>query len=172
VTSGMIVRQAAPQDAQAAGDLAVRAWRRIYERRRELLGAELFDRVYPDWPGFKRGQVVEHLRQHPERALVTEIDGRMAGFITWWFWPGGAVGEIGNNAVDPEFGGRGVGSAQCRKALEVFAAQGCQVAAVSTGLDEAHAPARRMYEKVGFGPSYPAVTYFQRLGGKENAGGA
>ena len=172
MTPALVIRQAAPRDSEAAGELAVRAWRGVYARRRELLGAEIFDRAYPDWPGVKRGQVVEAIREHPERALVSEIDGRVAGFITWWFWPGGVVGEIGNNAVDPEFGGRGIGSAQCRRALEVLAAHGCQVAAVCTGLDEAHAPARRMYEKAGFGPSFPAVTYFQRLGGKERVGGA
>lgn len=160
----LAIRQARPEDADRAGEIAVRAWQGVFSKRRELLGAEIFDRAFPDWQGAKRSQVVEHLRLHPERALVTEAAGRMAGFITWWFWPGGAVGEIGNNAVAPDFQGLGIGSAQCRRALELFAEQGCTVAAVGTGLDEAHAPARRMYQKAGFGPSFPAATFFKKLG--------
>jgi len=160
-----VIRQARAEDAEAAGDLAVRAWQGVFLRRQELLGAEIFETAYPDWQGAKRAQVIEHMRKYPQWALVTELDGRIVGFITWHFWPDGKVGEIDNNAVDPDCRGRGIGTAQCSRALEAFREGGCTVATVGTGLDEAHAPARRMYAKVGFGPSFQGATCFLKLGG-------
>ncbi len=168
-----VVRPARVRDAEAAGDLAVRAWQTVYRGRRGLVGDEVFERVYPEWESEKRRQVVEHIREHTGEVLVTEIDGRIVGFVTWYRWKGNTVGEIGNNAVDPDFQGRGVGAAQCQRALGRLAEEGCSVAAVVTGLDEAHAPARRMYEKAGFGPSFPVVHCFQLLEepGRERGGG-
>jgi len=158
-----IIRPARVEDAEAAGDLAARAWESVYEGRRGLLGEGIFSAAYPDWQAEKRRQVLEHIREHPEEALVTELDGRVVGFITWHPWPRGSVGEIGNNAVAPEAQGRGIGAAQCRRVLGLLAERGFSVAVVATGLDEAHAPARRMYQKAGFGPSFPSVHYFQSL---------
>jgi hypothetical protein len=37
------------------------------------------------------------------------------------------------------------------------------VATVSTGGDPSHAPARRAYEKAGFGPAIPSVSLYKLL---------
>lgn len=85
------------------------------------------------------------------------------GFVTWHCDAARRVGEIGNNAVDPGWQGRGVGTALHRHALEVFRARGMEVARVATGLDEGHAPARRAYAKVGFAVGLPSITYYRWL---------
>ncbi len=50
-----------------------------------------------------------------------------------------------------------------RRVLELFRQAGMQVAAVVTGLDEGHAPARAAYRKVGFTAEVPSVTLYQKL---------
>ena len=42
-------------------------------------------------------------------------------------------------------------------------AAGCTVVRVGTGLDEAHAPARRAYQKAGFTAKLESVTYYKKL---------
>jgi hypothetical protein len=41
--------------------------------------------------------------------------------------------------------------------------EGMRLATVSTGGDASHAPARRAYEKLGFGAGIPAVTLYKLL---------
>ena len=47
--------------------------------------------------------------------------------------------------------------------LDYFREQGMVVAKVFTGLDEAHAPARRAYQRAGFDHSLEHVTYYMEL---------
>lgn len=68
-------------------------------------------------------------------------------------------GEIGNNAVAPSVGRRGIGTFQCQQIISRMKEQGVAYILVDTGLDESHAPARRMYEKTGFDRSFEHVTY-------------
>jgi hypothetical protein len=50
-----------------------------------------------------------------------------------------------------------------RHVLEHFRSQGLRFACLNTGLDPAHAPARRAYEAVGFDRQVPVVEYWQDL---------
>ena len=74
------------------------------------------------------------------------------------------IGIISNNAVDPCCGVKGVGQEMYRAVLEYFRKAGMLLAQVTTGLDEAHAPARRAYERAGFGLHTESVTYTMKLG--------
>ena len=40
---------------------------------------------------------------------------------------------------------------------------GCEVVRVGTGLDDAHAPARRAYEKAGFEASLSSIVYYKKI---------
>ena len=72
------------------------------------------------------------------------------------------MGEIYMVAVDPDFQGHGIGSALIEFALAWMKDAGMSVAMVETGCDPGHAPARRTYEKVGFG-LLPIARYFKKL---------
>jgi hypothetical protein len=50
-----------------------------------------------------------------------------------------------------------------RHVLERFRGLGLRFAHVDTGLDDAHIPARRAYEAVGFDRAVPGVEYWQDL---------
>ena len=63
----------------------------------------------------------------------------------------------------PSRAGQGWATFMYRHVLAHFRAQGLRFAHVDTGLDEAHAPARRAYEAVGFDRRVPSVEYWQDL---------
>ncbi|MDQ3701439.1 MAG: GNAT family N-acetyltransferase, partial [Chloroflexota bacterium] len=88
---------------------------------------------------------------------------RVVAFVTYRLDPTTRVGTIGNNAVGPAWQGRGIAGALYRLVLDRFRAAGMAVAAVTTGLDEAHAPARAAYRRVGFTAATPSVTLYQEL---------
>ncbi len=73
-----------------------------------------------------------------------------------------SMGEIYMVAVDPDFQGRGIGSALISFALDWMKDAGMSIAMVETGGDRGHAPARRTYEKLGFG-LLPIARYFKKL---------
>ena len=73
------------------------------------------------------------------------------------------LGSISNNASDPLAGEKGVGHEMYTFVLDYFRKEGMKVAMVHTGLDEAHAPARRAYERMGFDKTVPEVLYFKEL---------
>jgi len=47
--------------------------------------------------------------------------------------------------------------------MERMKEAGMKAVRVNTGADEAHAPARRAYEKAGFERSIPSVMYYREL---------
>ncbi|WP_309236580.1 GNAT family N-acetyltransferase [Microcoleus sp. FACHB-672] len=73
-----------------------------------------------------------------------------------------SMGEIYMVAVDPDFQGRGIGSALIEFALVWMKDAGMSIAMVETGGDAGHAPARHTYEKVGF-ELFPVARYFKKL---------
>jgi GNAT superfamily N-acetyltransferase len=73
-----------------------------------------------------------------------------------------SMGEIYMVAVDPDFQGSGIGTALMEFALDWMKNAGMSVAMVETGGDPGHAPARRTYEKLGFG-LLPIARYFKKL---------
>ena len=59
-------------------------------------------------------------------------------------------GEIVMLGVDPRHQGSGIGRQLTNRAVEWLREQGVGFAAVETGGDPGHAPARRVYEQAGF----------------------
>ena len=73
------------------------------------------------------------------------------------------TGEIGLNAVHPEHAGRGIGTEMYEHVMARMKERGLALATVGTGGDPSHAPARRAYEKAGFGREIPSVTLYRLL---------
>jgi GNAT superfamily N-acetyltransferase len=142
----------------------VAAWEPIYAQYRSVMGEEIFRTLYPDWRASKAGQVRRACAAGSGvHARVAELDGRVVGFVTFHAAPPSGVGEIDNNAVHPDAQGKGVAQKMYAAAFDVMRALGVNVVKVHTGGDPAHAPARRSYEKAGFGVSLPSVTYYRKL---------
>jgi len=157
-----MIRMFRPDDLPIIMDLGDRAWQPIYALFRTQLGGELFDATRPDAGRAKGRQIKVHCDQHPEGMLICERGGRVVGFCTLLL-ADGKVGEIGSNAVDPQSGEKGVGQELYQAAFAWFTAHGCTHVKVTTGLDEAHAPARRAYARAGFEQHCDFVTYYRKL---------
>ena len=156
-----IIRPAEQADLERMVAIARNEWLAIYEGFRAQLGEEIFAQIYHEPLAQKEAQIRENLKS--DLCFVTECDGEIAGFITCRFDANTKIGRIGNNAVSADFRGQGIGVRQYEFVFERFREMGASIACVTTGLDEAHAPARRAYEKAGFSASLSSVTYYKKL---------
>ena len=157
------IRELAPDEIERIGEIAVEAWEPAYEAYHENMGEELFEAKYGDWREHKASQVKRQYQKRPGTVRVAEVDGAVAGFVTFSVDSEKGIGEIGNNAVDPAFQGRGIATRLYRHVLAEFRDRDLEFAEVSTGLGEEYAPARQAYENVGFDIRRATVTYWQEL---------
>ena len=158
-----IIRPARDDDLEIIKGIAVEAWEPVFQSFRELTGDEIFTAIYGDWRANKAKQVENHYGGYPECTLVTEYGGQVVGFIAYNLFQGKKLGIIGNNAILPKYQGRGLGTKQYRKVLEIFRENGMLYAGVTTGSDKSHVSARAAYEKVGFKPMIHTVRYYRKL---------
>lgn len=164
MTEELTIRPAREDDIPAVCELAQLAWRPVFAEFRRRLGPELDGLLRPEPEADKARQVRQAFERDPGCMIVTEIGGRIAGFATFFAVdPKRKIGEIGNNAVHPDFQGRGIAARQYERIFEELRRMGMQYVRVTTGLDDAHAPARRAYEKAGFDRQMPVVTYYREL---------
>jgi ribosomal protein S18 acetylase RimI-like enzyme len=158
-----MVRNYRPEDLPAIRDIGDRAWRGIYRMYRETYGEELFGILVPRPDTVKGEQVDSHCAAHPDWVVVCEEGSRIIGFATYSIDAARRIGEIGNNAVDPDCGLKGIGQQMYAEVFRRFRALGMRFARVRTGMDWAHAPARRAYDRAGFTIRNEDVTYHMKL---------
>ena len=159
----MSVRAFEERDLATVCDIANRAWVNIRKMSRDALGDEISDMLRPEGDNVSKGREMEYKAAvAPQNIFVCERAGRIAGFISFNMGEN-LVGTIGNNAVDPECGEKGVGQEMYQAVFEHFKQNGMKAATVTTGLDYAHAPARRAYLRAGFDRELRSVTYFRKL---------
>jgi ribosomal protein S18 acetylase RimI-like enzyme len=158
-----MIRPYRQDDLGTIMDIGNRAWREIYQMFRACYGDELFELIVPDERTSKGKQVKTHCERRPEWVFVCEEEGRVVGFVTFALRDEDRVGVIGNNAVDPDCGLKGIGQQMYSAVFDYFRAQRMLYAKVQTGLDDAHARARRAYERAGFDISHQDITYYMRL---------
>ena len=160
----VIIREFRQDDLGTILDIAVAAWQPVFESTRNIIGDELFEITYPDPNARKRNSISTACNENdPTLVWVAEQDGEIAGFITVIFNHEKLVAEIGNNAVSPSHQGSGIGTQMYEFVLKQIKQTGMKSAVVTTGGDEAHAPARRAYEKAGFSGAVPSVEYHIKL---------
>ena len=158
----MHVRNYRESDLAEVTAIADAAWRPIRKMSREALGDAVSDILNPMGDDVSKGlQVKAQIESGKYGVAVCEHGGKAVGFITWT--SSGSVGEICNNAALPGSGLKGVGQAMYRFVLDAFRKEGIRVVKVTTGLDWAHAPARRAYERAGFERHLDSTTYYMEL---------
>ena len=157
----LTIRPANASDTEVLVSIAKNEWSAIYDGFRPQLGEELFSLVYPDPMAQKEAQIRENVASG--NCFVSELEGKIAGFIYYAYDENTRIGTIGNNAVSSLFRGRGIGPRQYEFIFDLLRKKGAAAVRVTTGADEAHAPARRAYEKAGFDRSLSSVTYYKKL---------
>ena len=159
----MSIRSFEERDLCVIVDIADRAWMNIRKMSRDALGNEISDILRPDGDDVSKGkEVAAEAAKFPQNIFVCERGGRVVGFVTF-VMDDNLVGTIGNNAVDPECGEKGVGQEMYQAVFDHFKQHNMKVACVTTGLDYAHAPARKAYLRAGFDRELRSVTYFRKL---------
>ncbi len=159
----MIVRKFSDADLEQVVALADAAWVEIRKMSRRALGEAISDVLRPGGDAGSKGKEVRAQLAAGSgwEALVAEEEGRIVGFVT--FAVMGGIGCIGNNASSRASGIKGIGQAMYRKVLDIFRARGVRGVRVTTGLDDAHAAARRAYERAGFSRHLDSRTYYLDL---------
>jgi ribosomal protein S18 acetylase RimI-like enzyme len=167
---GVTLRLARETDLPTVDELTVTCYRPIHESYVAMLGKELHDAVRhrPEltWEERKIAQNRDLYAEHPDQVWVLDDDGDVFGFVTFWLFSDQHYGHLDNNGVRPDRAGEGWATFMYRQVLERFRALGLRYAHVDTGLDDAHIPARRAYEAVGFDRVVPGVDLWQDLAGR------
>jgi ribosomal protein S18 acetylase RimI-like enzyme len=158
-----MIRFCREDDLEIICRIARDAWEKIFDGLESRLGKDLYSILNPDCRNSKERFLRAYFASHPDCIYVAERSGKVVGFIAIILDHDRKIGEITNNAVDPHCGEKGVGQEMYQAALARFRAEGMKVARVHTGLDEAHAPARRAYERAGFRLRDEQVMYVMDL---------
>jgi RimJ/RimL family protein N-acetyltransferase len=158
-----MIRSYTPKDLPTIMDIGNRAWQPIYEMFRDVYGEELFGILTPNVSTVKGEQIESHCLKHPEWVFICEEADQIVGFVTFMLDTEKKIGEFGNNAMDPDCNLKGIGQQMYNAVLEYFRRQKMLYAKVYTGLDDAHARARKAYERVGFNIRHDDTIYYMKL---------
>ncbi len=164
MSADLTLRPVEPADLPALQEVRRAAFAPVFESFRKLVGDELYALALSGSDA-EQAALLESLcaAEKRDRMLVALVDGRIIGFVSYELNRETRIGEIGLNAVHPDFAGRSFGTQMYEQVLERMKDAGMQVATVGTGGDPSHAPARRAYEKVGFDAGIPSVYLYKRL---------
>ena len=135
---------------QGFADVTVHRWR---EEQYGVIGGRTWD----EWKADDMRTIDVNF------VVIAEADGKAVGFATFHVNDVTSIGTVGNNAVLPEYRGRGIGGKLHARVLELIEGAGMEFAQVSTGLEDHYEPARRMYERQGFKPLNRSIVYMKRL---------
>ncbi len=143
--------------------LSLRAWAPVFASERDVMGDEIFERLYgDDWRRQQQQDVEKVLADEQTEVWVAEVNGEVVGFVAAFLKVDSGMGEVYMLAVDPGSQNHGLGTQLTDVATDWMREAGLSLALVSTGGDVGHAPARRTYEKAGYTP-VPSVNYFKAL---------
>jgi len=158
------IRPARPADAARLQLVREAAFAPIFASFRAQLGDTLYDLVQAR-DDHAQGALLASLLAPGSgwECYVAESAGDVVGFACVRLDRERSVGEIGLNAVHPDWSGRGIGTALYAFALARMKEAGMQAVTVATGGDAAHAAARRAYEKSGFSVAIPSVWLCREL---------
>ncbi|MEM9953032.1 MAG: GNAT family N-acetyltransferase [Chloroflexota bacterium] len=156
------IRQLDTDDIETVQDFTERAFAPIFESWRGLVGGALFDRMFSDWQEQQRGHVTTFFNDQDAHNWIATVDDVPAGYIVLKFNHETKQGVVEFLVVSPDYQRQGIGSQLNQFAIEQMQEQGMEVVEVGTGGDEAHAPARRAYEKMGY-VGIPGMYYYKDL---------
>ena len=136
----MLIRRAELEDIEAICRVDARAFGEgPYAEARDKEGTS-------NWRQRRMRQIKEWYQDHYRETFVAVVDGNVVG-LAGYKPVEGKIGIIDNNAVDPEYQGRGISTELVKRVVEELRALGVERIKVKT----AHVPAAgRVYEKAGF----------------------
>ena len=157
------IREFQESDLGAIVEFSVRAWDPVFASLRDVLGDPIFFRLKPDWKVSQAEEVKARCTSDERDAFVAVADERPVGFVTVALNAfNERMGVIEIIGVDPDFQRRRIASRLTEHALDHMRRCGMDIAALGTGGDPGHAPARAAYEALGF-TLLPSARYVKLL---------
>ncbi|MDY6939068.1 MAG: GNAT family N-acetyltransferase [Cyanobacteriota bacterium] len=143
--------------------LSLRAWTPVFDSLQKAMNADIYQAFYPENWRVSQQKAVEEVCAAEDTHVWVAIEANLTvGFIAVKVHSEDSMGEIYMVAVEPDFQGRGIGTALIKFALTWMKDAQISIAMVETGGDDGHAPARHTYEKAGF-ELLPIARYFKKL---------
>jgi ribosomal protein S18 acetylase RimI-like enzyme len=160
----MLIKSPTPSEIPKLIDIAIETFRPFYEDYvHPLMGDEVFQHQHGHWRGdYQRDIPTLDAPNVGRHTAVSEIDGVVAGFISWRVGIKPRHGEIYLLAVLPQYRRMGVGRQLCLHAIDAMKSAGVEVVEIGTGGDAFHTPARELYESLDF-TMIPVVAYLKRI---------
>ena len=164
LTVELTIRPFAAGDLPRLQEIRAAAFEPIFDSFRNIVGEAIAARAFATADA-EQAELLKSLCRPDSnhRTFVALIAPEIVGFVSVSLNRATRIGEIGLNAVDPSRAGHGIGVRLYAFALSLMRDEGMHLATVGTGGDASHAPARRAYEKVGFGAALPSVTLYKLL---------
>jgi len=156
------IRALTDADVEPVVRLSLRAWAPVFASFENVLGTEIYRRIYPDWLDSQARDVAKVCLDHAPTTWVAMAGDEPAGFVAVVLHHETRSGEIEMLAVDPAHQRQGIAEALITFAVDRMRAAGMALAEIGTGGDPGHAPARHAYEKAGF-TALPQVRYYKAL---------
>jgi len=155
------IRPFMQSDVDAVVELALLAWRPNFESFADILGTRIFAHLYhPTWRESQAANVTQVcLDPHVDAFVVLADAGDVAGYIAIAYDTDTDTGVVEQIAVHPDHQRRGYARALMEFAIEQFRDRGLTFANVGTGGDPGHAPARALYEAMGY-TGVPLMNYY------------
>jgi GNAT superfamily N-acetyltransferase len=162
--AGVEIRPYEASDLEAIVELSLRAWEPVFESLRQVLGDAIFARLHqPDWRAVQAEAVRSSCTTDERDVFVAVADGRPVGFAAVALNAfHDRMGVVDIIAVDPGYQQRGIAGQLMDRSAAHMRAHGMDIVAVGTGGDPGHAPARALYESLGY-TALPGVRYLSLL---------
>jgi GNAT superfamily N-acetyltransferase len=164
VSAEVEIRPFHESDLDAVVEFSLRAWEPVFDSMRQVLGDSIFARLHdPDWKAVQAEAIRSSCTSEDLDVFVAVADERPVGFATIALNAfHDRMGVVDMIAVDPVYQRRGVGRRLMDRSVELMRERGMDIAAVGTGGDPGHAPARALYETLGY-TALPGVRYLKLL---------
>ncbi|MGF1620666.1 MAG: GNAT family N-acetyltransferase [Rhodomicrobiaceae bacterium] len=158
------IRSFEAADLKALQQIRHAAFEPIFRSFRAIVGAEIYRHAFANADA-EQARLLEDICADGSghELFVASVRGGIVGFVSFSLNEATRTGEIGLNAVHPDHAGQGIGAAMYEFVMERMKRRGMAVATVGTGGDPGHLPARRAYEKAGFGPAVPSLYLYKLL---------
>jgi GNAT superfamily N-acetyltransferase len=164
VSAGVEIRPYEESDLETIVEFSLRAWQPVFESLRRVLGDAIFARLHqPEWMAVQAEAVRSSCTSDQRDVFVAVADGLPVAFAAVAldaFHEGMGVVDI--IAVDPAFQRRGIARQLMERSAEHMRARGMDIAAVGTGGDPGHGPARALYQSLDY-TALPGVRYLRLL---------
>ncbi len=112
-----------------------------------------------DWFEYKNRSLEDQCRANIYNVIVCEIAGNVVGYATMSLDAERGIAEIGNNAVHPEFQGKGIGKMMQQEIMRRMIESGFKKFKVNTLSNDI--AAQKVYEKLGFEKIITGIYYLK-----------